>query len=62
MQTKVSSESVTKGIRRRTRTKYSSEEKIYIVAKASEVRTVVRVCSGEKAFLPTCTTIGAKIF
>ena len=56
MNKKVSSESVVKDIRRRTRKKYSSEEKIRIVLDGIPTSAV------EKAFPPTYTTAGAKIF
>jgi transposase len=55
MHKKVSSEKFVQDIRRKTRKKYSSEEKIRIVLEGLRGEDIV------KAFLPTCITAGAKI-
>ena len=53
MNKKVSSESAVKDIRRRTRKKYSSEEKIRIVIDGLRGEDSISSCVVEKVFPPT---------
>ena len=58
---KVSSESLVKDIRRKTRKKYSSEEKIRIVLEGLRAKKVLPAFVAERASLPTYTTAGVRI-
>ena len=62
MKKKVSSENVVKDIRRQTRRKYSSEEKVRIVLEVFVGKTVFIVCVSAKVFCLISITVGVKIF
>ena len=62
MDKKVSSESVVKDIQRRTRKKYSSEEKIRIVIDGLRGEDSISSLCRREGIPPTYTTAGVKIF
>jgi len=59
---KVSAEQTVRDIRRQTRRKYNTEEKIRIVVEGLRGKQVWPSCVAAKALTPTCTTSGAKSF
>ena len=55
-------ESTVREIRRKTRKKYSAEEKIRIVLEGLRGESTIAELCRAKAFIPTCTTSGSRNF